>query len=364
MTVRQLPSPKWTVPGTSGGVASGFKVYTYIPGTTTPKATYTTSAGDVANANPVVLDSRGEATIFWDGIYKVVVKTPADVTVWTEDNYGSGLVPVTSTQLSLVPNYSFEEATEDVNVPDNWTITTYTGGTQTLDTAEANVIHGGKSLKFTSTGSGGGFAESEFFPVRAGNLLSVLFALRSTATVRNVVEILWYTNAQVSISSTSIYDEDTSNPASMTDTIGAGVAPITACFAKIRLTGCHSSDPTSGFTVFDDIRVKGDELPRTYRGSFATLLAATTGDTITLTHGLGVDGCNVFLRAKGSVDSNWRVTAIMPDGGEFVMRGRENSTTTADAPATPSAGQINIRVYNASASQQTITVNFNVHPPY
>ncbi len=34
-------------------------VYTYSAGTTTPQATYTTSAGNVANANPIVLDADG-----------------------------------------------------------------------------------------------------------------------------------------------------------------------------------------------------------------------------------------------------------------------------------------------------------------
>jgi hypothetical protein len=60
----------------------GGKVYTYEPGTSTPKDTYTTSAMSVANANPVILDSRGEATIFWSGAYDVILKTSADVTIW------------------------------------------------------------------------------------------------------------------------------------------------------------------------------------------------------------------------------------------------------------------------------------------
>lgn len=259
MTVRQLPSPKWTVPGTSGGVAAGWKVFTYIPGTSTPKATYTTSAGDVANANPVVLDSRGEATIFWDGIYKVIVKTPADVTVWTEDNYGSGLTPISSTQLSLVPNYSFDEATDDVDVPDDWTITPYTNGTQTLDSSAGNQIHGAKSLKFTSAGSGGGFAESAFFPVQEAVPVSVIVAMKSSVTdVRNVIEIIWYDRAQVSLSTSSLYDASTGNPTSWTDQSLTATPPSNARYAKIRLTGCHSSDATTGSTWFDNVRASGD----------------------------------------------------------------------------------------------------------
>lgn len=67
-------------------LASG-KLYTYAAGTTTPLATYTSSTGGTANANPVILDSRGEASV-WFGTsqYKLVLKTSADVEIWTVDN--------------------------------------------------------------------------------------------------------------------------------------------------------------------------------------------------------------------------------------------------------------------------------------
>lgn len=73
---------------TSAGVPLvGGKVYTYAAGTTTPLDTYTTQAGGTANANPVILDSRGEASIFWGTAgYKVVLKDSLDATIWTQDN--------------------------------------------------------------------------------------------------------------------------------------------------------------------------------------------------------------------------------------------------------------------------------------
>jgi Right handed beta helix region len=60
----------------------GGKVYTYVPGTSTPKATYTTSAGTTPKANPIILDARGEAQIYWSGAYDVVLKDAADATIW------------------------------------------------------------------------------------------------------------------------------------------------------------------------------------------------------------------------------------------------------------------------------------------
>ena len=70
----------------------GGKVYTYQAGTTTPKATYTDSTGGTAQANPVVLDARGEASVWLaDGLYKIVLKDASDSEIWTVDGVsGSG----------------------------------------------------------------------------------------------------------------------------------------------------------------------------------------------------------------------------------------------------------------------------------
>lgn len=84
----------------NGAPLSGGKLYSYTAGTTTPQATYTTSAGNVAHANPIVLDSAGRVPSggeIWltNAVdYKFVVKTSADVTVATYDNVsgnGSGV---------------------------------------------------------------------------------------------------------------------------------------------------------------------------------------------------------------------------------------------------------------------------------
>ena len=76
----------------SGVPLAGGKVYTYIAGTTTPKASYTSSSGLVANTNPVILDSKGEADIWSAGRYKINVTTSADVQVtgWPVDDVGAG----------------------------------------------------------------------------------------------------------------------------------------------------------------------------------------------------------------------------------------------------------------------------------
>ena len=88
-----LTYPKFQAPDINGVNMAGGLVYFYITGTTTPKDTYSDEAKTVPNANPVVLDARGEADIYLDGEYKIILKTAADVEVWTVDSFsGNTLV--------------------------------------------------------------------------------------------------------------------------------------------------------------------------------------------------------------------------------------------------------------------------------
>ena len=69
---------------------AGGLLYTYAAGTTTPQATYTTSAGSIANANPIVLDSAGRtANEIWltaGSTYKFLLKTSTGTQIGSYDN--------------------------------------------------------------------------------------------------------------------------------------------------------------------------------------------------------------------------------------------------------------------------------------
>lgn len=74
----------------NGDPCASCTLTTYAAGTTTPIATYTDSALTTPNANPIVLDSAGRATIFVSATsYKFLLKTVAGATIWTADNIGS-----------------------------------------------------------------------------------------------------------------------------------------------------------------------------------------------------------------------------------------------------------------------------------
>ena len=80
-----LPQGKQQYFDNAGAPLAGGKLYTYESGTTTPKTTWADAEKVTANSNPVILDARGEAVVFWDGVYTAVLKTSADDDVWTVD---------------------------------------------------------------------------------------------------------------------------------------------------------------------------------------------------------------------------------------------------------------------------------------
>lgn len=70
----------------TGAVLSGGLLYTYVAGSTTPLATYTSSTGLTPNSNPVVLDSAGRASVFLSSAsYRFDLKTSAGVLLWSAD---------------------------------------------------------------------------------------------------------------------------------------------------------------------------------------------------------------------------------------------------------------------------------------
>lgn len=68
----------------NGAPLAGGTVYHYLPSTTTPVTTYRDQAGQAANTNPILLDSRGQAVIWGTGSFRQIVKDAQGVTVWDQ----------------------------------------------------------------------------------------------------------------------------------------------------------------------------------------------------------------------------------------------------------------------------------------
>lgn len=147
-----LGSPKvqYFKTGTSEFLVGG-KLYSYVPGTTTPKATYPTiddaNAHTNANANPVILDSRGEGTIVLDGSTKFVLTDADDVLIWSVDDVGS-----TSTDILDSNGNELLKFVTTNNAFNEWTITNAATGNKPSFAATGSDTNVGGQV--TTQGSG------------------------------------------------------------------------------------------------------------------------------------------------------------------------------------------------------------------
>lgn len=81
------PVPKIQFFDANGQPLVGGKLYSYAAGTVTPQVTYVDQGQTATNTNPVILDARGEASV-WLGTlpYKLKLTSATDVEIWTVDN--------------------------------------------------------------------------------------------------------------------------------------------------------------------------------------------------------------------------------------------------------------------------------------
>jgi hypothetical protein len=111
----------------NGAPLVGGKVYTYASGTTTPRATYTTSAGTVANSNPIILDAAGrtpnEIWLIAGSLYKFIVRTSTDVLIGTYDG-----VPSINDSFSTYNLLSSVSGTNTITATATPTLTSYQAG--------------------------------------------------------------------------------------------------------------------------------------------------------------------------------------------------------------------------------------------
>ncbi len=138
------PSPYQTIFDNSGLIVNAGCVWTYLSGTSTPVATYTTSALNVANGNPIIASSAGRFTAFLTvGVtYRFVVENVP----CSASGHGSVLMDVSG--ISATPQNT---------------------GVDTIGIAGATLTAG--SAVYLSAGDGGKLA-GEWYPADIANTYS------------------------------------------------------------------------------------------------------------------------------------------------------------------------------------------------
>jgi hypothetical protein len=127
----------------SGQVLTGGLLYTYLAGTTTPAATYTSNTGTQFHTNPIILDASGripnggEVWLAQNIQYKFVLKDANSVLIGTWDN----IIGINSNFLNYSVQEETQTATQGQTVFTLATIT-YTVGTNSL----AVYVNGSKQI--------------------------------------------------------------------------------------------------------------------------------------------------------------------------------------------------------------------------
>ena len=111
MTTAISPCPKLSFSDSNGNPLSGGKLFTYAAGTTTKQTTYTDSTGSTPNTNPIILDSRGECSIWLTPTlgYKFTLSNATDTDpptnpIWTQDNLAGPMTAIVASPALVVSN--------------------------------------------------------------------------------------------------------------------------------------------------------------------------------------------------------------------------------------------------------------------
>lgn len=176
----------------------------------------------------------------------------------TKDNFDFLNGQIGSLATDDILNGSFEVEDGATGIPANWDRTLFAGGAGAFETTAP--MHGAKAYKFTHPGgggNGGGTLESDFFAIGdiRGLFLEWLHYV-TAAGMHETVEVEYFTAAQVSISTQTIYDS-TSNPTSPEIQQIFLVIPATARFLKVKLIGGDDDVDVAGDSFWDGIRIAG-----------------------------------------------------------------------------------------------------------
>lgn len=156
---------------------------------------------------------------------------------------------------STLINNSFDIDSDSDGEPDSWDITLYAGGSSSL--ADTLAAHGAYALQFVHPGgggNGGGFATSDYIPCNDNYPFFIEFLHRNSQSgAKNNIQVLYYTELKVFVSSEIIYTE-TTNPTSWEVVVSsAATIPATAQYCKVRVVGgVDDTDPGSSTQIYFD----------------------------------------------------------------------------------------------------------------
>lgn len=274
----------------NGNPLTGGKLYTYAAGTTTPQATYTSSAGSTFHTNPIVLDAAGRvpgSSEIWltdSAIYKFVLKTSDDVLLATWDQ----ITGVNSNFVNFTAQTEVQTATAGQTV---FTLTSisYQPGTGSLTV----FVDGVNQYEGTSYLETDGTTVTFTAGLHVGALVKFTTAVQTTGNATDA-SVVTYTAPYTGAVAYTVEDK-LAQCVSVKDfgAVGDGVADDTAAFqaavdslgslgGAIYFPGQGPYRFNSGISTTKNLTIRGDGKQTTvlkYYGA-ATFIDQTAGDVL------------------------------------------------------------------------------------
>lgn len=162
-----LPQGKQHYDDGAGVPLAGGKVFTYDVGTTNPRTTWSDEAQTNPNTNPVILDARGEAVIFWSGDYTVTFQDSLGSTIWSVNG-------VNSNNASAFDNYVIDTGAANAYIANGIPVSSYTAGLR-LALLVTNTNTGASTLNYNGLGVRAIFANGS--PLFSGTMKAGVISL-------------------------------------------------------------------------------------------------------------------------------------------------------------------------------------------
>jgi hypothetical protein len=328
----------------SGNVLTGGKLLTYAAGTTTPQITYTTSAGNIPQPNPIILNASGRVPgsgEIWltDGIaYKFVLTDSNDVLIATYDN----ITGINSNFVNFTNQQEIQTATAGQTVF-NLISTTYQPGTNSLSVFVDGVNQYGPGAQYAYT-------ETDQDTVTFVNGL-------------HVGALVKFTTSQLNTSAGGNAGGITYTPP-YTDSVATSVENKLAEFVSVKDFGATGDGVTDDLAAFNDAAAVGTTI---YIPKGDYLISAPTAsafwyiqDGVTIVGLPDINGTvNDTSRLTGRVFhiENDAVTGIrVGDSDPWIEAVRSATVSISEFTVTSSKGQIALLA--GSRTSDDLTPNF------
>ena len=338
----------------TGAVLTGGKLYTYLAGTTTPAATYTSAAGATFNTNPIVLDAAGRVPgsgEIWlgEGVqYKFVLKDSNDVLIGTYDN-------VTGINSNFVNYNALEEIQVATAGQTVFNLTnSYQPGTNTLSVFVDGVNqYDGSSYSYTETNS---TTVTFTAGLHVGALVKFTTAVTLSAGVVSS-NLVTYQPAGTGAVATTVQAK-LRQTVSVMD-FGAdstGVADSTAAFTAALTASSFVSVPSGTYKLTSSVTIPANKTIE-FASTAIVNYTASSGNVFVIKNNASMFGNGATINAT---NASWVDAIFYLNGAEqFFVNGTIIDGFVLNGPVTTNQKGIGILLSALNAGEYVAFVRFN-----